>query len=207
MSTEEQSLSCCHRSRDAGEMIFQQFGNFGAVQPYIRVPSKRNSNSLPVWFSSCPVYTGLDSRGTCSSGLNLLLQKMFSASEEVWHRFLEVGSSHFRYRTCPLDTLKPEVVSRHFWIYSCQPLPEQQSLSEVCEVCAEEHSINSVLPIRYGHTVLLSPDTCCKLPHRNLKPGVVKELYDWADNALFLRFYLLYLFGPSLCLLATSNEN
>lgn len=43
--------------------------------------------------------------------------------------------------------------------------------------------------------------------YRNLKPGVVKELYDWADNAVFLRVYLLYLFGPLLCFLATSNEN
>lgn len=43
--------------------------------------------------------------------------------------------------------------------------------------------------------------------YRNLKLGAVKELYDWADNAVFLRFYLLYLFGPLLCLLATSNEN
>lgn len=42
--------------------------------------------------------------------------------------------------------------------------------------------------------------------YRNLEPGVVKELYDWADNAVFLRFYILYLFGPLLCLLATSNE-
>lgn len=156
MSTEEQSLTCCLRSRDAGEVIFQQFCNFGAVLPHIRDPSTKNSNSLPVWFNSCPVYTGLDSGETSSSALNLLLQMMFSASEEAWHRFLEVGSSHFSYRTCPLGTLKPGVVSRHFWIYSCQPLPEQPSLSEVCEVCAEEHSINSVLPIKYGHSAFVS---------------------------------------------------
>lgn len=42
--------------------------------------------------------------------------------------------------------------------------------------------------------------------YRNLKPGVVKELCDWADNAVFLRFYLLYLCGSLLYLLATSNE-
>lgn len=123
MSTEEQSLTCCLRSRDAGEMILQQFCNFGAALPYMRDPSKKNSNSLPIWFNSCPVYTGLHSRGTGRSGLNLLLQIMCSASVEVWHRFLEIGSSPCSYRTRPVGTLKAEVVSRRFWIYSCQPLP------------------------------------------------------------------------------------
>lgn len=136
-------------------MIFQQFCNFGVVLLYVGGQSKKNSNSLPVYFNNYPVYTGFDSRGTGSSGLNLLLQIMFSASEEVWQRFLEVGLSHLTYRPCPLGTLKPKVVSRHFWMYSCQPLPEQQSLSEACEVCAE-HSINSVLPIKYGHSAFAS---------------------------------------------------
>lgn len=75
----------------------------------------------------------------------------------------------------------------------------------MCEVSAEEHSINSVLPIKYGHSSF-----CLVIPavnnYRNLKPRVVKELCDWADSAVFLRFYLLCLFGPLLGLLATRNE-
>lgn len=116
--------------------IFQQFCNFGAVLPYTSDPSKKSSNSLPASFNSCPVYTGLDSRGTGSFGLNLSLQIIFSASEEVWHRFLEVGISHLSHRTFPLGTLKPDISG-----FILASLSQNSSLYLKCVRCVLKNTL------------------------------------------------------------------